>query len=736
MNIQKKNRNIGAALLFFVFGLLFFVLAVRILTIQYTGEVEGQALAAKAAQKYLRTEVLKANRGTIYDRQGQVIAEDSSSYTLVAILNETATTDPKHPNHVTDPEGTARELAKHISMSEDEIYKLLTKQGRFQVEFGQAGRDLPHNVKKKIEQLNLPGITFLKDTKRFYPNGIFASHLIGYAQKEKEEEASSEIVGKTGIEKSYDKLLRGTDGSFKYSGDVWDYILPNSKKQVLEPKNGNDLYLSIDKKIQTFLEDAMNQVEQEHSPSRIIAVVSDPKTGAILGMGQRPTYHPATREGIEKTWHNEVVESSFEPGSTMKVFSLAAAVEEGVFNPNDYFKSGVYYVDKKQPPIKDHNYGRGWGTISYLEGLQRSSNVGFAYLLEKMGTDTWKKYMEKFKFGVKTEVELPNEATGKILYDWPIEKVTSVFGQGTTVTPLQMIQAMSAIANDGKMMKPYVVDKIVDPNSGEVKKTKPESSGQPISAESAKKVRDYLETVITEKKGTGHDFYQLDGYSLAGKTGTSQIPSPAGGYLQGRENYIFSFIGMAPKDDPKIVMYVMVEKPKLKETENGAVPVSKIFKPVMQNSLKYLNIEPEKKREAKLTEIPELTKMKADEAANYLKDRGLQPVILGHGTRVVNQSPSQGEKVLEGEKIVLRTDGDLSIPDMRNWSKRDVLKVAELGNLKINIVGTGFAVKQNLKPGSKVREGDSLVVNFETQLQMIEKTKTKKSADRKESPLN
>jgi penicillin-binding protein 2B len=736
MNVQKKNRNMGAALLFFLFGLLFFILAIRIITIQYTGEVEGQALAAKAAQKYLRTEVLKASRGTIYDRQGEVIAEDASSYSLIAILDENATTDQKHPNHVTDPEKTARELANYISMSEEEIYNLLTKKGRYQVEFGPAGRDLPHHVKKKIEQLHLPGITFVKDTKRFYPNGIFASHLIGYAQKEQKDESKSEIIGKTGIEKSYDELLRGKDGSLKYSADVWDYILPNAKKKVVEPKDGHDLYLTIDKKIQTFLEDALNQVDREHSPSRMLAIVADPKTGAILAMGQRPTYHPVTREGIEKTWHNEVVESSFEPGSTMKVFSLAAAVEEGVFHPNEPYKSGVYYVNKKQPPIKDHNYGRGWGTITYLEGLQRSSNVAFANLLKKMGTDTWKEYMEKFRFGVKTGIGLPNEATGKILYDWPVEKVTSVFGQGTTVTPLQMIQAISAVANDGKMMKPYVVDKIVDPRTGKAKETKPESAGQPISAETAKKVRDYLETVITEKKGTGYGFYKLKGYSVAGKTGTSQIPSPQGGYLQGRENYIFSFIGMAPKDDPQLVMYVMVEKPRLKETENGAVPVSKIFKPVMQNSLKYLNIEPKEKRETKLAEIPALPEMPAEEAARFLKKKGLEPIVLGDGKRIVHHLPKQGEKVMEGEKVVIRTDGNATVPDMTGWSKRDVLKVAEAAGLKVNMAGTGYAVKQNIKPGSIVKEGDGLVVRFETPLETIGKKETKAAGADDEPPLN
>ncbi|RST75400.1 penicillin-binding protein [Siminovitchia acidinfaciens] len=736
MNVQKKNRNIGAALLFFIFGLLFFVLAVRFFTIQYTGEVKGQALAAKAAQMYLRTDVIKAKRGTIYDREGEVIAEDSASYTLVAVLDGALTADPEHPNHVVDPRKTAAELSEHISLSEQEIYDLLTKDGRKQVEFGPAGRDLSHRTKEEIEKLELPGIGFIKDTKRFYPNGVFASHLIGYAQREQSDGKPSEIVGKAGLEKSYNEMLIGKDGSLQYKGDFWNYILPNSKKQVKEPKDGKDIYLTIDKKIQTFLEDAMNKVDQDYSPSRIFAIVADPKTGAILGMGQRPTYHPVTREGIEKTWHNEVVESSFEPGSTMKIFSLAAAVEEGVFNPNTKFPSGKYYLDKKQPPIKDHNQGAGWGDITYLEGVQRSSNVGFAYLLEKMGTDTWRNYMDKFKFGQKTGISLPNEASGKILYDWPIEKVTSVFGQGTTVTSMQMIQAASAIANDGKMMKPYVVKKITDPASGEVTETKPEVSGQPLSPKSAKKVRDILETVITSDIGTGNQFYQLDGYSVAGKTGTAQIAAPGGGYLQGRENYIFSFLGMAPKDDPKLLMYVVVEKPKLELDENGAMPVSEIFKPVMKSSLQYLNIEPEEQKDAVITEIPDLTEMSVQKATQYLTDRGLKPILLGSGKQIVSYSPTQGEKLIEGEKVIIRTDGNLSVPNMKGWSKRDVLKVAKLAELKINMVGSGYVMKQNIKPKSRVSAGDQLVVNFAPQTEIIEKNKAKKTKSDEEPPLD
>jgi len=301
---------------------------------------------------------------------------------------------------------------------------------------------------------------------------------------------------------------------------------------------------------------------------------------------------------------------------------------------------------------------------------------------------------------------------------------------------MQMIQAATAIANDGKMMKPYVVEKTVNPNTGEVSKTKPEVSGQPISSESAENVKDILETVITEEKGTGNKYYQLDGYSVAGKTGTAQIASSSGGYMQGRENYIFSFLGMAPKEDPKLVMYVVVDKPKLKLDENGAEPVSKIFKPVMKSSLQYLNIEPEKQKEAVITDLPDLTKMDREKGSVYLKERGLEPAFIGLGKKIIAQSPNEGETVIEGEKVILRTEGKITIPNMTGWSKRDVLKVAQLAELKINMVGNGYAVKQNLKPKSAIKPGDHLVVNFETQKEILNRKKKKKTEPEESPPLN
>lgn len=720
MNKKQPYMNVGAAVLFGLFGLLFFILLSRYFTIQFTGEVGSQPLAAKAEQKYSRTGNLEAARGVIYDRNEVVISEDTTSYTLIAILDKKMTTSPKKPNHVTDPEKTARELAKIIDMEESEIYSILTKD-QFQVEFGKAGRDISHQTKKEIEALKLPGITFKRDSKRFYPNGVFASHLIGYADRVEEEDGTYNYVGMMGIEKTLNDELTGKDGKINYESDLWGYLLPNGEQKVTPAQNGNDVYLTLDQKIQTFLEDAMNKVVEEYNPKKVIAIVADPKTGDILAMGQRPSFHPKTKEGITQSWHNEAIETSFEPGSTMKIFTLAAAIEEKKFNPNDLFQSGSYQVTSKDKPIHDHKRS-GWGTITYLEGVQRSSNVAFAKIAnELLGFDKFREYLTKFGFDNPTGIDLPSETSGKIQFNWPVEKATTAYGQGTAITPIQQIQAMTAIANNGKMMKPQVIEKIVNHDTGEViKDVTPEVVSTPISAETAKEVRDILETVVTNKEtGTGTR-YQIDGYSVAGKTGTASIPDPKGGYLDGQNDYIFSFLGMAPKDDPKLIVYVAVQQPEIDHYSLGSIPVSMVFNPVMKNSLQYLNIQPSQQEKASTSKLADLVGQGVEKSVKQLEVSGLQVVVLGKGEKVTGQLPAADTNVLEGEKIIIKTDGKLAAPDMTGWSLRDVMKVAEISGMKLNSTGSGYVVKQNSKEGASLRKGDFLIVNLKTTEEKLE----------------
>jgi len=718
MTKKQPNMNVGAAILFIIFGLLFFVLIIRYGTILASGEVHGQNLSAMAQQKYLKEATIEATRGTIFDRNKEVIAQDTASFKLVAILDKTLTTNPKKPRHVVDKEKTARELSKIIDLSESEIYKILTRKGAKQVEFGSKGRDISLQQKAEIEELELPGVSFIRGSKRFYPNGIFSSHLVGYVDVDEE---TNQTVGQLGIEKLLNKELTGINGKLKYEGDFWGYILPGNKENVTAAKDGYDVYLTLDKKIQSLLEDAMNKVDEEYKPTKMVAVVADPKTGEILAMAQRPTFHPTTREGISDTWHNEVIENSFEPGSTMKIFTLAAAVEEGVFNPNELYQSGSFKATENSKAIHDHNK-YGWGPITFLEGLQRSSNVAFARLVkEKIGYDTFREYLTKFGFDQPTGIDLPNEASGKIVYQYPVDKITTGYGQGTAITPIQQIQAATVIANDGKMVRPHVIEKIVDPASGKtVKETGTEVVGTPISEETAKQVREYLETVVSSPKGTGYNRYNIEGYQVAGKTGTASM-TKNGVYLNGKNDYVFSFLGMAPADDPKLIVYVAVQQPKIKtHYSEGSIPVSMIFNPVMKNSLQYLNIQPSEQKKVEPVKVTDYMNKNVGEAQQQLTALGVYPIVIGNGTTVTRQSPSNGAELLPGEKVFLVTDGDLTLPDLTGYSLRDVMTIASLTNLKLNTTGSGYCIKQNISAGSVVVEGDQLVVHLKSPTEIEE----------------
>ena len=425
-----------------------------------------------------------------------------------------------------------------------------------------------------------------------------------------------------------------------------------------------------------------------------------------------PTFDPDTRAGIDKGWYNEAVENSFEPGSTMKIFTLAAAVEEGVFNPNDYFESGRYVVDPRSKPVPDHNGGRGWGSISYLEGVQRSSNVAFAKLAnEKIGFEKFREYISLFGLDKPTGIDLPNETGGKIAYQYAIEKATTSFGQGTAITPIQQVQGATAITNSGQMMQTHVVDRIEDPETGKtIKKIEPKVVGTPISEDTAKEVRDYLETVITGENGTGRN-YAIEGYSVAGKTGTAQIPGK-GGYLSGSGNYIYSFLGMAPKDDPRLIVYVAVQQPNLEKNPSGSAPVEMIFKSVMKSSLQYLQIEPSDQKPLEASALPKVIELDVGEAKEKLTKLGLKPVVLGNGAKITGQIPAANEPLLSGERVILKTDGKLAAPDLTDWSFRDVMKLAELTDMKLSSTGSGYVIKQNVAQGAELKEGDHLIVEL------------------------
>ncbi|MCM3722300.1 MULTISPECIES: penicillin-binding protein [Solibacillus] len=699
--------------MFIFFGGLFLLLYWRFATIQATGMVKGHELEEEALSRYETGYVLSADRGKILDRNENVIAEDTLSYRLVAVIKESATENKKNPRHVVDKAKTAKLLAQYLPMEEEKIYERLNpSKDLYQVEFGLAGRGISHEVKKKIEELDLPGILLYSDKKRYYPNGAFASHLIGFALRETDDDGNSSVVGKMGLEYIYDKQLTGTDGKLTYQRDARNYLLPSSDKVIQEAQDGNDIYLTIDKTIQNFLEEAMTRVNDKYNPQSMVAVVANPKTGEILAMSQRPTFNPDTRAGLDGNWLNDVVENTIEPGSTFKTFTVAAAIDSGNWHPNAEYQSGQYKVYKNT--VRDHNT-HGWGRISYLEGIQRSSNTAMTNLLDIMGWETYESYLKDFGFGQKTGIDLPNEASGIINSRYPLEKYTTTFGQGSTVTPIQLIQGVTAVANDGKMMQPYVIDKIVNPNTGEiVVDSKPTIKGEPISAETAQKTREVLASTIYGEAGNAKRF-QIEGYKVAGKTGTAQMPKANGiGYDWGKNEFLYSFLGMAPVEDPQLAVFIAVAKPKLGATEIGSDPVSQVFNSVVLNSLKYMNINPSDVAEVETTKIEDYVGKQTDTVMTQLEAEGLVPVIIGQDGEITEQFPAADASLTSGSIVFLKTDGEITLPSFSDWSLRNLLVYKSLSKLPIEIVGEGYVESQSVSQGTPITDDSPIVVKLKT----------------------
>ena len=579
------NRHQASRILVGLAGVLFLIFSVQFFKIMVLGNTHGVDLRAEINDKIHQKRTLAAKRGTIYDASGSPIAVDATNYSLYAVLTSEWSKNADTPDYVTDVNKTAEALSKHISLSKEEIVKLLSQKDVSQVEFGTAGKNLSVQVKEKIEAEKLPGIKFSESPARYYPNGIFASHLIGYTDTVEEtvdNKTITSLVGKTGLEGLYNDQLTGTAGEVEYSVDGNGYVITDTEKVTKQPKDGMNLTLTIDKRLQTYLESLVSQADKNYQPVQMTAMLVDPKTGNIIAATQRPTYNSTTKEGIDVQWNNLLMDQAFEPGSTMKVLALAAAINEGVFDPNEKYKSGSVkiYTDL----VRDYNKV-GWGTITYLEGLAHSSNVAFVHIIQKIGVEKWKQYLEAFGFGKSTNSGFVNEVSGSNPFNSYLQQLSTGFGQGITVTPYQMMQAFTAIANGGQMQKLRLVDHLTDPDTGKETPNPTTALGKVISPETAKKTLQFLYEATRMKNGTAYDF-NIDGEKVAAKTGTAEIINPeTGKYYSNGNNYIFSVVGFAPYDDPKYILYITVKQPRVAVTGNQII--KEIFNPLMKRSLEY-----------------------------------------------------------------------------------------------------------------------------------------------------
>ena len=704
---HRENRGTFGKWLFLITVGLFTLFIVRFAYIAINKDVQHVNLRSQAEQIYTQQRIIQARRGDIYDSEGNPLATDTSRYTLYAVLDRTQKSSDGKPLYVKNRQKTAKILSQYIDLTPKQIEKTLKPKGQaYQVEFGSAGSNLSVSTMQKIKNRHLPGINFIATPARQYPEGEFASQIIGMATpKIKNDNGTEEtnLVGQLGLEGYFNKQLTGTNGLRKDKQDVYGYQIANSKQVTKKAINGDNIYTTLDSQTQHFLENKVNKVYKSSNANAMTAVVMEAKTGKIIAATQRPTLHAENNP----VWRNMLVQDAYEPGSVMKILSLAAAIDTGHFNPNATFNSGTWAMGGGK--ITDWS-SSGWGTISYKDAFDMSSNVGFAHVEQDMGADTWMKYIKRFGLLKKVNViGMSNEVNGYTSFKGILAQANTAFGQGITVNVMQMMQAFSAIGNNGKMMKPYIVSKVVDGNSGKtIQKIKPKVVGHPIKASTAKKVLGYMQGVVYDQKGIGHD-YQIKGYRVAGKTATAQIGG-AHGYSTGDTNYLYSFTGMAPAKNPKYIMYVTLRQPQnLKKP--ATKQIASVFNPTMKMLLSQQKVAEKAKK--KVITMPNVVGQSSDDANKKLSDKGMQVIVVGSGKKVKQQSAVPDEQVLTDQHVILDTGGEYKMPDISGWSSADVQQLAKVLKLKVKENGNGYVTQQSISPDTTIKRGTTLTVQYE-----------------------
>lgn len=689
------------------------ILYIQFVYLSLSPTIYGKNMDEFAASRNTVKKTLKATRGTIYDSENNILALNVTSYTVIAYLEKSKVYTKE--NYVKDVEATAEALANVLETDKDTLIKYLS-QDKYQVELGTAGKGITELKKNEIEALNLSGIDFTEEQKRYYPNGDFASYVIGYAKENEIKEGNSivkEIVGELGIEAKYNDLLKGQDGYLEYQQDKYGYKITGTQEKYEKAIDGYNIYLTIDANIQRFIEKEIKEAQEKFTPEWITISVMDAKTGDILGTSSTPSFDPNLRNITN--YENPLVSVPFEPGSTMKTFTYMCALENGVYDGDETFVSGNYKVG--EDTVNDWN-NVGWGEITFDKGFEYSSNVGIANLIERHLTKKQlRECFKKYGFGEKTEIELSREQAGSIKFNYPIEVVTAAFGQGITTTPVQQLQALTMIANDGYMLKPHIVSKIVDPNTGENYYEREIEKEKIVSTETINKMKELMYNTVqgTDAGSTGYP-YRIEGFDVIGKTGTAQIYNSATGtYLSGENSYIFSFAGMFPYDDPQIIIYAAMKKPSVGKSGG----LSSAVKEIMKSIVKYKNMFVEDEQEENLFtyEVKSYFNKKTETVKKELEEKNLDVVIIGNGDRIINQSILPNNKLISREKIILLTNsGEYTLPNLKGWSRKEVLELFKLLGIKYTLNGYGYVVSQSIETGTIINKEMNVEITLENKI--------------------
>ncbi len=727
MAISRPKTSIRKRVLyvFVTFAVLFLILMLYILKLNI---VDGKKLRTGAIEQQTKDYQVSSARGTIYDRNGKTLAVSSSA--------ETITVNPKEIEAAKySVDDLAEKFAEILELDPESVKTKLTKDAQ-DVEIK---RKVETEVADQIRAMNLKGVYFKEDTKRYYPYGTFASHVIGFTGRDNQ--------GLGGIEMVYDEELSGVPGRVVTLKNARGTDMPFQEERHIDSENGLNVVLTIDEAIQHFTEKHMENVYHETEAAEGVAgIVMDVKTGEVLAMASMPNfdlnnpnelidtvtldrlkqyktdeeYKEAYTAATNKMWRNKAVVDSYEPGSCFKIMTMSMALEESVVTPEDqFFCPGHKVVEDRTIHCAERS---GHGSETFKDGVKNSCNPVFIEVGQRVGIQKFQDYYKAFGFQDKTGFDLPGEAKG-VFYSEDqfkiVELATSSFGQGPKVTPLQLISAVSAIANGGNLMKPYLVKELTNEDGTVVKKTEPTLVRRIVSEETSKTVRELLENAVNV--GSGQNAY-IKGYRVAGKTGTSEkIP-------RGQHKYIASFVGFAPANDPKVACLVVVDEPSYGSYYGGTV-VAPVVGKILEDTLKYLGIEPQYTTEEKTTidiSVPDVEGLDVSIAKKKLTDMGLKYTIIGGGEKVVNQMPASNATLNAGSVVVLYTESTtteekVTVPDVKNKSLARVKSILSSAGLNLSIVGAGatgsdsdrtVAEKQTPEAGASVARGSIIEVEF------------------------
>lgn len=617
--------------------IILFIFIIIIAKVFYIEVIDYKKLNSLASGLWSRNLPIEADRGNIYTVDGEAIASNLTTTSLVFI-----------PNQIKNKDLVAEKISEILDVPKSKIEEHLYKKSMME-RVHPEGRRLSYEIADKIENLHFDGVYLLKESKRYYRHNEMLSHVLGYVGIDNQ--------GLSGLELEYNDILTGEYGSIQYFSDAKGNNLERNSVYV-EPEDGLDIYLTVNYGIQSSIERELDNVVLRYNPDGAWAIAMDPNTGEILGMSSRPNFNPNNYKNYdtETINRNMAIWASYEPGSTFKILTLSAAVNEGKVDllKDTFYDGGSVNVGGAR--IKCWKHG-GHGSQTFLEVVQNSCNPGFVELGNRLGKETLFDYINKFGYGKKTGIDLNGEATG-ILFSLdkvgPVELATTAFGQGVSVTALQQVVAVSAAINGGTLYKPYIVKRVAYHENGQIiKEVKPTIVRDNIVTEdTSEKVRMTLESVVS--LGTGRNAY-IDGYRVGGKTGTAQKVNN-GIYMQG--NYIVSFIGFLPANDPKIVVYLAIDNPK-GVTQYGGTVSAPIVKNIMEDAITSLNIEKqdggtEKKYQwydKKYYTVPNVVGKSKKEATSMLKSFSVE--YSGSGDVVVNQSPDSDSRIAEGDKVRL-----------------------------------------------------------------------------------